>query len=69
MIGDALKLMNVSIESRLQYKAKQKSNLTKMLSRGKKERQTPEERQQSIIKAQKRRDEYEAANPPLDTEG
>lgn len=62
VIKDALKLMNVSIKTRLQYKAKQKLNLQKMVSRGKKERQTPEERQQNIIRAQKERDEYEAAN-------
>ena len=62
VIKDALKLMNVSIQTRLQYKAKQKQNLHKMVSRGKKERQTPEERQQNIMKAQKERDEYEAAN-------
>jgi len=61
VVRDALQIMNVSAESRLEYKNKRKNDLSK-LSTPKRLRMTQEEREAASEVAQKERDEWESKN-------
>jgi len=62
VVGDALKLMNVSSKARIEYKIKRKNDLHQRTMTPKKVKPTAEERQTTFDNAQKERDEWESVN-------
>ena len=61
-IRDALRIMNISVESKIQAKNKKKQELQQRVLTGKKIKLSPEEKQVAFENAQKQRDSWEAEN-------
>lgn len=62
VIGDALRLMNISVQRRIEYKKKQHNEVQKLATKYKKFRLTPEERFRLVQEAQRERDKWETQN-------
>ena len=62
VIKDALTLMNVSLDSKSQYKKNHKRDFRKRVLTGKTSRVSAEERQADFERAQKERDEWESSH-------
>ena len=63
VVRDTLKLMNISLKSRLKYKEKRRVEMQARMLTGKKVKMTPEEKAKLFADAQKERDLWEQKHP------